>query len=258
MTDWNSSLYLKFRNERTQPAIDLAARIQLEDPHKIVDIGCGPGNSTYVLRQRFPQARILGVDSSPNMIAAARKDFPDMAFEICDASRDLAKLGGDFDVVFSNACIQWIPDHPALLRNLMDLLKAGGVLAVQTPMNHQEPIHQIIGRATASEKWKMHFPARRIFFNLSPAEYFDLLAEITADFCLWETTYYHRLGSQQDILNWYRSTGLKPYLEQLPDPLKAEFEQDIQAEVERAYPLQQNGQVIFRFPRFFFIAEKQR
>lgn len=256
MTDWNSNLYLKFRNERTQPAIDLVHRIRIENPKKIVDIGCGPGNSTLVLNQRFPQADVLGVDNSPNMIAAARKDFPEMQFEICDASQDLSKLARDFDVVFSNACIQWIPDHHTLLRNLMDLLKPGGVLAVQTPMNYREPIHQVIGQVTTSEKWKMHFPAARIFFNLTPSEYFDLLSEMASDFCIWETIYYHRLNSHQDIMSWYRSTGLKPYLEQLPESLKAEFEQDVQAEVVRSYPLQQNGQVIFRFPRFFFTAIK--
>jgi trans-aconitate 2-methyltransferase len=256
MADWNSNLYLKFKNERTQPAIDLVNRIQHENPRIIIDIGCGPGNSTIVLKQRFPQATILGVDNSPNMIDTARKDFPEMDFQLCDAGRDLDRLDQDFDIVFSNACIQWIPDHPTLLRKLIGRLRSGGVLAVQTPMNYQEPIHQIIGQVTTSPQWQEFFPHPRIFFNLTPSEYFDLLSEISAEFSIWETTYYHRLDSHQDIMAWYRSTGLKPYLDQLPAEMKSEFEAEILRDIEKYYLQQKNGKIIFRFPRFFFVSIK--
>jgi trans-aconitate 2-methyltransferase len=254
MPDWNAELYLKFQNERTQPAIDLARRIGLTEPHKILDIGCGPGNSTRVLQRQFQNARILGVDNSPGMIAQAKRDYPDMEFELCDASRDLHQLDHDYDIVFSNACIQWLPDHKKLLSEMLQLLAPGGILAVQTPMNYDEPIHLIIERVTASERWSSFFPNRRIFFNLLPEEYFDILSETAAEFSLWKTIYYHHLGSHQDILTWYRSTGLKPYLDQLPDAIRPEFEQVIFNEIEASYPAQANGQIIFRFPRFFFTA----
>ncbi len=145
MTDWNSEQYLKFKNERTQPAMDLVNRINIDSPKKIIDIGCGPGNSTQILAQRFHNAYIVGVDNSLNMIETARRDYPNLDFKTCDASKDLSTLDNNFDIVFSNACIQWIPDHSQLLENMMGLLKPGGILAVQTPMNYNEPIHKIIG-----------------------------------------------------------------------------------------------------------------
>jgi trans-aconitate 2-methyltransferase len=152
MADWSSAQYLMFKNERTQPAIDLVNRINLENPKKVVDIGCGPGNSTQVLMDKFPNAYILGVDNSSNMIETAKKDHPNMDFKICDVGKDIASIGNDFDIVFSNACVQWIPNHNQLLKAMMGLLKPGGILAVQTPMNYQEPIHKIIGEISTNEK----------------------------------------------------------------------------------------------------------
>lgn len=189
---WDSAAYLRFKAERTQPSIDLVKRIDLEQPRKLLDVGCGPGNSTQVLADAFPNAlRIIGIDSSPEMIEAAKDDHPDMEFRICDAL-NLPSLGEDgFDVVFSNACIQWIPNHPKLLREMMQLLRPGGILAVQIPINQKEPIHQIIQALAAGEKWKAHFPSPRIFYQLTVSEYYDLLGEITDSFELWETVYMH-------------------------------------------------------------------
>ena len=255
MADWDSAQYLKFEQERTQPAIDLAGRIAGCAPRDVLDMGCGPGNSSRVLAGRFPEAQILGVDSSPEMIAAAKANHPDLEFALCDAGRQLPSLGqGAFDVVFSNACIQWIPNHPDLLRDMLSLLRPGGVLAVQTPMNYEEPIHRIISELVAGEKWAGAFPNPRIFYNLLPGQYFDLLSELAADFVLWQTTYYHVLGSHADIMEWYRGTGLRPYLSALPDEESAAFEADVRDRVVQAYPKQRDGRIIFRFPRFFFTA----
>ncbi len=254
MADWNSKQYLMFRNERTQPAIDLANRILHENPKTIIDIGCGPGNSTNILAQKFPSAYVLGVDNSPNMIEAAKKDYPNLDFVTCDVSKELSMINNHFDIIFSNACIQWVPDHKQLLNELMSLLNPGGMLAVQTPMNYQEPIHKIIAELTISEKWKKEFAFPRIFYNLLPSEYFDLFSEIASDFDLWETTYYHKLNSHKDIMEWYRSTGLKPYLSVLTDEQKKDFEQDVFERVVKMYPIQKDGRIIFRFPRFFFTA----
>lgn len=254
MPDWNADLYLKFTAERTQPAIDLACRIGLSNPTRILDIGCGPGNSTRVLKNQYPHAHILGVDNSHAMLETARRDCPDLEFQYCDAATGLSGLERDYDVVFSNACIQWLPDHRRIIPEMLHLLKPGGILAVQTPMNYDEPIHLIIEQLTGSALWSGYFPNRRIFYNLLPEEYFDLFSELAVDFSLWTTIYYHRLGSHQDILTWYRSTGLKPYLEQLPEPVRPDFEQQIFREIEKAYPARSNGQIIFRFPRFFMTA----
>lgn len=257
MTEWNSTQYLKFKAERTQPAIDLANRLIALNPRKIVDLGCGPGNSTQVLAERFDNAYILGVDNSQNMIETARKNCPALDFRLCDIRTELSQLDHDFDIVFSNACIQWVPDHPHLIPQMMGLLKEGGVLAVQVPMNFQEPIHRIIQQVAASEKWNRFFQEERIFYTLSPGEYYDVLSESTDEFSIWETIYYHTMKSWQDILEWYRSTGLRPYLAALPEDLREDFEADILRLLIEAYPMQKNRTILFRFPRFFFTAVRR-
>ena len=253
MAQWNSQQYLKFEKERTQPAIDLAARIPLEHPQAVLDIGCGPGNSTHVLAQRFPEANILGVDQSLPMLEQAARQYPDLSFRQLDAHTELPTLGQRFDVVFSNACIQWIPNHPKLLREMMQLLRPGGILAVQIPINQKEPIHQIIQALAAGEKWKAHFPSPRIFYQLTVSEYYDLLGEITDSFELWETVYMHAMLSHDAIMEWYRGTGLRPYLAALTPELQQEFEKDVLDGVKQAYPVQKDGSVIFPFPRLFFL-----
>lgn len=251
---WNSKQYLKFKTERTQPAIDLANRINMPDPKKILDIGCGPGNSTEVLYNKYPDAYILGVDKSKEMIKTAKTKYPKLDFKICDVSKDLSELDSDFDIIFSNACIQWVPDHEHLLRSMLNLLNENGVLAVQIPMNFLEPIHTTIEEITSSEKWKKFFIEPRIFYTLSQSEYYDLLSEISDEFFIWETVYYHVMKSHNDILEWYRGTGLQPCLSVLPDAEKAEFESELMEALVQRYPKQRNGDIIFRFPRFFIIA----
>ena len=175
-----------------------------------------------------------------------------------DASKDLTELDKDFDIVFSNACIQWIPDHERLLKNMIDLLNPEGVLVVQIPMNFNEPIHIIIQELAASPKWKEYFNQKRKSNVLKPGEYYDILSEISEEFYIWETIYYHTMKSHKDILEWYRGTGLRPYLDALPSDKKAEFENDVMVNLVERYPKQKNGDVIFRFPRFFFIAYPKR
>lgn len=251
---WDSALYLQFKAERTQPSIDLVKRIPLSHAARALDVGCGPGNSSRVLADAFPGTRITGVDSSPEMIAAAAAAHPDMTFRLCDAG-DLTSLGENgFDIVFSNACIQWVPDHPRLLADMLSLLRPGGVLAVQIPMNRQEPIHRIIARLAAADEWRDALAGARTFHTLEQEAYFDILSERAATFQLWQTTYLHRLPSHEAIMDWYKGTGLRPYLSLLSDERAQAFERAVLHEVKREYPIQRNGEVIFRFPRFFFIA----
>lgn len=255
MSEWNPEQYLKFKKERTQPSLDLAARLDLQ-PAKVIDIGCGPGNSTQVLARRFPDAEIVGVDSSASMVEAAREAYPELEFVQCDVGCQLDALPHDWDLAFSNACLQWVPDHPRLLPNLMGLLKPGGLLAVQIPVNEQEPIHQIIQRTVALPEWQERIPYHRSFYTLSPEAYFDLLARISTGFTMWETVYMHRLPSHQAIMDWYSSTGLRPYLDAAVDEeAREDFFQEVFRQVREAYPVQENGEIIFRFPRLFFIAQ---
>ncbi len=262
MSGWNSEQYLKFRAERTQPSEDLAARIPVNSPQKIIDIGCGPGNSTRVLKNKYPDAYILGVDSSENMIEKAKKDNPDMEFELLNVPGELdklAKLSDKFDVVFSNAVLQWIPDHSALLPRLWELLNEGGTLAVQIPMNFDEPIYKIVDGTAKSAKWSGKIGLPRLFHTLTAEEYFDIISRLTDDFSFWHTTYFHRMPSAESIMEWYKSTGLRPYLEALEKNGgdAADLEREIYEQVKKEYPPRENGELIFRFPRFFFIANKR-
>lgn len=256
MSDWNSVQYLKFKKERTQPSIDLVSRIDIDNPAKIIDIGCGPANSTKILYDRFPNSDILGVDYSQNMIDKAREVLPQLKFELFDATDKEWSLDKNYDIVFTNACIQWIPNHKELLPKMMSLLKTNGVLAVQIPIQYNEPIHKIIGKVSSSLKWKSRLKEERPFHILSNSEYYDILAKCSTDFEMWTTTYYHRMKSHNDIIEWYKSTGLKPYLDKLNDTDKQSFIDDVYQEVVKQYPVQENGEVILRFPRLFFIARR--
>ncbi|MEI6578822.1 MAG: methyltransferase domain-containing protein [Eubacteriales bacterium] len=251
MFEWNANQYLKFKNQRTQPAIDLVSRISVEHPKKVIDLGCGPGNSTGVLAERFKDASILGVDNSADMIATAKENYPHLDFSICDIGGDLSALGKDFNIVFSNACIQWVPDHRHLIKNLLGLVGNGGVLAIQIPFNFNEPIHRIIDEVAAGN---VYLPEKRPYHVLTTGEYFDIFSEISNNFDIWEVAYNHVLDSHRDILEWYRGTGMRPYLSALPKDEQPLFEQAVLSRIVRSYPVQKNGKVIFRFPRLFMTA----
>lgn len=256
MSDWNSEQYLKFKKDRTQPSIDLANRLDSENPHRIIDIGCGPGNSTAVLKKRYPDAYVLGVDFSPNMIEKAKSEHSDIDFMLFDATKDFDKLDEKFDIVFSNACIQWVPNHKKLLADMMSILNPDGIMAIQVPMNFEEPIHKILTELVTGEKWSEHFNPR-IFYTLTESEYFDILSGLTENFEIWKTTYGHRMPSHNSIVEWYKSTGMKPYLDVLNDAEQEEFIADVMTELKKDYPIQANGEILFRFPRLFMLAKKQ-
>lgn len=256
MKDWNSNQYLKFKKERTQPSLDLVNRIDIENPKKIIDIGCGPGNSTKVLADRFECAEILGVDYSDDMLKKAKENYPNIKFKKFDASRREWDLDTDYDIVFSNACIQWIPNHNELLLKMMSVLKPGGLLAVQVPLQNSQPVHRILKNVSKSSNWKSKFNFETPFFLLEDREYFDILSEISSNFSMWQTNYYHRLDCHNDIIEWYKSTGLKPYLDVLDENDKELFISDVYNELIKEYRVQKNGEIIFKFPRLFFVAKK--
>lgn len=254
MAAWDAAQYLKFAQERTQPAMDLLNRVPLEKVHRALDVGCGPGNSTAVLARRYPDAAIEGIDKDAAMIEEARRAHPDLHFALCDAAHELSVLPDDYDLVFSNACIQWIPDHPALLEELLGRLRPGGVLAVQVPINEREPIHQVIAHLVSSPVWASRLAGARLFHTLTPGAYYDCLTAQGALCDLWETTYYHRLASHDDLLEWYRGTGLRPYLDRLNRGEQQQFEREIMTALKKVYSLQPDGTLLFRFPRLFFLA----
>lgn len=249
MADWDSALYLNFKNERTQPAIDLAMRIG-NAPKTIVDIGCGPGNSTKVLQEMFLHADILGIDNSPNMIEKAKAEYPDINFRLCDA----LSLEGKYDLLFSNACLQWIPNHGVLIPLLMEKLNAGGVLAVQIPMNEDEPLFRLIREVAAEPKWKLEDVCFPFNETLAPSAYYNILSGCSSSFDMWEVRYYHTLSGYRELVNWVKGTRLRPYLDHLGAEKSAAFEAALAERLKRFYPLMENGKTVLGFRRFFFTA----
>lgn len=252
MSEWSSSQYLKFKNQRTLPALDLASRIKEYDVKIAADIGCGPGNSTSVVKNTFPNARVIGVDSSDDMIKKARASYPELEFVLSDA----LALDGKYDLLFSNACLQWIPDHRTLIPALMDKLNAGGVLAVQIPMNGDEPLYKIISEVASEKKWGFDTAQLERNDTLTPIEYYDILSSCSADFQIWETKYYHSMPDCTAMLEWVRGSRLRPYLAQLGEEAGIEFEAEILKLAEKTYRKSPDGGVVFGFKRFFFTSVK--
>ena len=256
MSEWSSEQYLKFKNQRTQPAIDLAKRIADKNPRTVLDVGCGPGNSTAVLKNTFPAARIVGIDNSAEMIEKARASCADIEFKLCDISVDMENLES-CDVIFSNACLQWVPNHKELIPSLFGKLNDGGVLAVQIPMNYKEPLFVVENEVLSELRWGFAGKEIRTIATLPPEEYFDILASCTNDFDIWETVYYHRMPSVEAMVEWIKGTNLRPYLSVLDEKKAKELEAEINVRAAEVYAKQENGEYIFRFRRFFFVAQKQ-
>ena len=256
--DWSAAQYDKFTKERKLPAVELAYAVSCGGAviRSAIDIGCGSGFSTGAVAKAFPNAEITGIDFSEDMLAAAKKKYPDIDFRRMSVPDELELLGRKYDLVFSNACIQWIPDHKTLIPRLFSLLNDGGVLAVQIPDQAAHPVHALIDRLTASDEWRAKFPHVREHNNLTADEYYNVLESLSGDFRLWETTYFFKMPSHRSIVEWYKGTGMRPYLDGLSDEDKKKFENDVLAEVEKLYPVQKNGEIIFRFPRLFFTAVK--
>lgn len=257
MPSWNADQYLKFAAERTQPARDLAARIAVAQPQRVIDLGCGPGNSTALLAARWPAAGVSGLDSSSAMIQAARRDYPQHQWMIGDISAWAAGPENQFDVIFANAALQWVPDHanlyPALFRHVL----AGGALAVQVPMNLDAPAHVTMRELASTPAWACLLPPEgvREWHVHDPAFYYDLLSPLAARLELWETIYLHVMENTATIVEWYKGTGLRPFLDALPsDADRENFLADYADRLEDAYPAQADGRVLFPFRRFFLVA----
>lgn len=252
---WNPAQYLRFEDERTRPSRDLCARILHPAPATVLDAGCGPGNSSEVLRERWPGARITGLDNSPEMIEEARKRRPEGAW----ITADLAAFEADpFDVLFSNAVLQWLPDHRALLPRLMALVAPGGSLAVQMPASAQSPARKAMERAASHPRFRglLTGADRHLTFR-DAGFYYEILAPLSAGVDLWETTYHHVLPGHEAVVQWFESTGMRPYLERLTDPGdRTFFKEEVLEGCREAFPLAGDGNLLLPFPRLFFVARK--
>jgi trans-aconitate 2-methyltransferase len=254
MTKWNASQYLRYGSERTRAAADLVARINLDAPRNIADIGCGPGNSTSLLWERWPESNVLGMDNSPEMIDTARTAFPERQWSLCDASNWNPQHS--FDLLYSNAALQWLPDHGPLLRRLFGHVTEGGALAFQIPSATYAVVRELIFDISRKTEWNERMTGPRSILTMEPpAFYYDTLIANASSIDLWETEYMHVLESKPAIVDWIASTGLRPFLDALDtDAERSTFTNELQQRVDDAYETRTDGKVLFPFRRTFVIA----
>ncbi len=251
---WSAKQYSKFETERNRPVLDLLSHIPTLTVKTAVDIGCGPGNSTEFLRAKYPAAHITAMDNSADMIEAARKRMPDISFEIADISTWEEK--GPFDIIFANATLQWVPDHASLFPALIRRLSIGGSLAVQMPDNFEEPSHRLMREIATSGPWKDKLAASSKQVDRQTVDwYYQKLRGIVSKLDMWRTTYYHTLAGGPDaIVEWFKGTGLQPFLNPLEVNERSEFINKYKDAVSKAYPVYRDGTVLLPFPRLFIIA----
>ncbi len=254
MANWNPEHYLKYGQQRTRAAADLADRVPLQSPTTIVDLGCGPGNSTHILRSRWPDAEITGVDSSEEMLLQARQSSPDLTWIQADATSWTPDQ--PVDLVYSNAALQWIPRHAILIRHLLSYVASDGVLAFQIPSSTFAQIRTLIHEVSRFPAWDAVMQAPRSALTMeSPSFYYDLLAADTRSLDIWETEYMHVLDSQDAVVDWMAGTGLRPFLAALnSDSERTTFLTELRHRVHDAYEQRTDGRVLFPFRRTFVIA----
>jgi trans-aconitate 2-methyltransferase len=264
---WDPTQYLRYAHNRFRPFHDLIARIP-ELPSRqprVTDLGCGPGNATATLRDRWPDARITGVDNSVEMLKAAAHlagPFPDgvghLDFDLADV-RDWTP-GEPHDLIVSNATLQWIPGHADLFPAWIDGLVPGGTLAFQIPGNFDSPSHALLSEVAGLPRWRDRLGevARGYVHVLSPAAYLERLRALGCAVDAWETTYVHVLDGEEPVLNWVKGTALRPVLSALPDVHEQdEFLSEYRARLRTAYPPSTAG-TLFPFRRIFAVARKER
>ncbi len=259
MATWNPAQYLQFAEERSRPCRDLAERVKNTSPRTIIDLGCGPGSSTAVLAARWPDAAITGLDNSPEMIAAARERYPGRQWIASDLASWAMEERDRFDLVFSNAALQWVRDHKVIFPRLFNRVRSGGELAIQIPSSSDSPAHHEMRALAASPKWAARMECARLadWHSEEPAFYYDLLAPLAVRLDLWETEYQHVMNSLEAIVDWYRGTGMRPFLQALAtEEDRAEFAHEYTGRIRPYYLPRADGKVLFPFRRIFILALK--
>ena len=254
---WDPKQYLRFRDQRGRPCLDLIRQIEIDSPDSIMDLGCGPGNSTAALRTHWPQAMVTGLDGSREMLAEAQRDHPQWRWIERDIQTFADQAEDFYDLVFSNAALHWLGDHAQLFPKLIQRVKTGGALAVQMPVARDHPAQQALQEAAATPAWSKYFrqPVRKHWRSQLPQEYYAILASCSPRMDIWQTTYFHLLNGLDDIVEWYRGSALRPYLAALPDEsARQDFIAAYRLHLAKAYPPQPDGRLLFPFPRIFIIA----
>jgi trans-aconitate 2-methyltransferase len=254
--DWDPAQYTRFASERYRPFTELLARVGAQAPRRAVDVGCGTGTTTALLRQRWPDAILEGFDSSPEMIsAAAELAGPSLSFRVEDLRS--WQMPEDADVVLCNAVLQWVPSHVDLMADWARRLGADGWLGVQVPGNFSAPTHAIMRELAGSPRWRSSLDGvlRHHDTVASPEFYAATMLEAGVDIDVWETTYVHTLPGTDPVLEWLRGTGLRPVLSALGPQDAAEFEAQFAAELREAYPATPYG-TLLPYRRIFVVAHR--
>lgn len=256
---WDPDRYLAYADERSRPFVDMIAQIRATSPRTVVDLGCGPGNLTALLAARWPDADVLGLDSSPEMIATARARADDVGYEQADLREWIRAAQGDpVDVVVSNATLQWLPEHLDLLPGLVAAVRPGGWLAFQVPGNFEEPSHTIRRELAAEDAYAPHVEGVAHPSSHEGTAYLDALIRLGCEVNAWETTYLHVLDGADDpdpVFTWVSATGARPTLQALPADLRGTFEDEFRRRLALAYPVRADGGVVLPFRRIFAVAQ---
>ena len=250
---WDPAQYLRFSGERLRPALDLLAQVPLEVPTRVVDLGCGAGNITAILRQRFPDADVVGIDGSATMLEKARETVPHCRFEQGDFFQ--WQPPEPIDLLYSNAALQWVDRHSTLFPRLLSFVKPGGVFAVQMPAMHDMPLRRIPYELAKLAPWSEHLrDAESAPGILTAEQYWDLLRPRVAALDIWQTTYMHTLSGENAVMEWASGSSLRAFLDQLPDALKEPFRQAYAESTRPHYPRRADGTTLLPFQRLFIVA----
>ncbi|MEA5085038.1 Trans-aconitate 2-methyltransferase [bioreactor metagenome] len=255
---WSADMYGKFEKERKQPSIDLLNKIDGGKFERIIDIGCGSGMSTLTLKKRFTESEIVGVDLSENMLDKARRSISGVTWMQRDCSRKLNDLG-TFDLVFSNAFIQWIPNQEEFIKNTKELLNENGVFAIQIPYFEEMKVAKIIKEVSLefdTNKALFGNLVTSTYFNYNFKEYYDMFSRYYSNIDIWKTNYIHQMKDCNAIVDFIKGTALLPYLECLDEKQTTLFIKKLYDKISECYVASENGTVLFEFKRLFIIARK--
>lgn len=255
---WDVAEYRKFAAERSRPFFDLLARVQIERPGLVVDLGCGPGELTRTLSDRWPAARVVGVDSSADMLAKAAPLVRPGRLEFVQADLAGWQPPGPVDLLVSNAALHWAGDHPGLLARLAGQLAPGGTLAVQVPNRFRDPAQEAVEAVAADSRWADRLRGVGLGRGsvLPAAEYVDLMHDLGFAVDAWETTYLHVLTGDDPVGDWLAGSGLRPLLARLDPAEAAAFRRTLADRLRSVHP-PRRGVTVFPFPRLFFVATRE-
>jgi len=251
---WDPAQYMRFGNERLRPALDLLAYVTTDEPGAVVDLGCGTGNLTEMMKARWPDADVLGIDSSEKMLATARETHPGCRFEAAEVASWAPQAS--FDVIYSNATLQWLADHPVLLPRLLSALNPGGCMAIQMPAMHDAPLRRLQVMLAHDPRFASYLaavPSQPAILTME--QYYALLQPLCTTLDLWETTYLHILEGPHAVMEWASGTSLRPYLNALPPEMRDSFKSAYATALEGYYPREVDGHTLLPFKRLFLVAK---